>query len=82
MGTHRVKLDAETEKSLARLRKATGLSVSEVLTLGIEACAKQLPARPYEVYRRLDLGAGGWSRAPAAQVKQAVRKAVRHKLQG
>jgi hypothetical protein len=42
MGTHRVKLDAETEKSLARLRKATGLSVSEVLTLGIEACAKQL----------------------------------------
>lgn len=84
MGTRTVRLDDEAENTLARLRKTTGLSISEVLKRGLQAymqrAEQQLAARPFDIYRRLDLGAGGWSLAPAADAKRAVREAVRRKI--
>jgi hypothetical protein len=83
MGTRTVRLDEETEKTLARLRKATGLSISEVLKRGVQAYAERsgrTQARPYDIYRRLDLGAGGWSIDPAADAGRAVGEAIRRKL--
>jgi predicted transcriptional regulator len=83
MGTRTVRLDEDAERTLSRLRKATGLSISEVLKRGLEAYEKHArhegSLRPYEVYRRLDLGAGGWSRAAAADAKHAVAEVIRRK---
>lgn len=82
MGTRTVRLDDETEKTLARLRKTTGLSISEVLKRGVKAYAESTRAggrRAYDVYRRLELGAGGWSIAPASAAKSAVKEALRRK---
>ena len=36
MGTRTVRLDDEAENTLARLRKTTGLSISEVLKRGLQ----------------------------------------------
>ena len=84
MGTRTVRLDDEAEKTLARLRRATGLSISEVLKRGLQAYARRAPAegeaRPYEIYRRLELGAGGWSLAPARDAKRGVKEVLRRKL--
>lgn len=84
MGTRTVRLDDEAEKALAMLRKSTGLSISEVLKRGLQAYAQRAQGegevRPYEIYRRLELGAGGWSIAPARDAKRNVREAVRRKL--
>jgi hypothetical protein len=83
MGTRTVRLDDDTEATLDRLRKITGLSISEVLKRGLKAyeraCLQESAVRPYDIYKRLDLGKGGWSLAPAAEAKQAVRQIIRKK---
>lgn len=84
MGTRTVRLDETTEKTLARLRKATGLSISEVLKRGLQSYEQRTQqggaVRPYDIYRRLELGKGGWSIAPASDAKRAVSDAIRRKL--
>ncbi|MEW6169291.1 MAG: ribbon-helix-helix protein, CopG family [Pseudomonadota bacterium] len=82
MGTRTVRLDEQTERTLQRLRKATGLSISEVLKRGVQAYSEQTSAagvRPWAVYERIDLGAGGWAAAPAREAKRAVREMIARK---
>lgn len=81
MGMRTVRLNAADESKLADLCARTGLSVSEVLRLGIEAYADSVDkaAAPYEVFRRLDLGRGGYAAAPAHRAKQAAANAIRDK---
>ncbi len=82
MGTRTVRLDAEAEKTLSRLRSITGLSISEVLKRGLSAYevqAIQAPRKPYDIYRELDLGAGGYAIVPAKKAKSAVADAIRKK---
>ena len=83
MSTRTVRLDQQTEDTLERLRRSTGLSISEVLKRGVQAyarqAAEQAAAAPYDVYRQLDLGAGGWAAAPARDAKRAVRTAIGRK---
>lgn len=83
MGTRSVRLDEETEKALTRLTRITGLSISEVLKRGVlayQAKALQEPAgKPYDIYRRLDLGSGGYARAPAKDAKKAVADIIARK---
>lgn len=84
MGTRTVRLDDEAENALARLRRATGFSISEVLKRGLQVYAQrteeQGKARPYDIYRRFHLGSGGWSVAPASDAKRAVKQALRRKI--
>jgi hypothetical protein len=35
--------------------------------------------RPYEIYRRLDSGKGGWAVAPASDAKRSVRDVIEKK---
>ncbi len=81
MGTRTVRLDDDAGRTLARRRRVTGLSISEVLKRGLAAfeqrAGEAAATRPYDIYRRLDLGEGGWSRAPAAPAKQAVAAVIR-----
>ena len=83
MAAHTVRLDDAAERTLVRLRKLTGLSISEVLKRGLMAyerlASSEGHARPYDIYARLELGAGGWSIAPARDAKRAVRQAIRRK---
>jgi hypothetical protein len=83
MGTRTVRLDDETEKSLEEIRAATGLSISAVLKRGILAFRKELSSKttrtPFDVYRELDLGTGGYAIAPSTEVRRGVREALRKK---
>lgn len=83
MGTRTVRLDDEAEKSLESLRNLTGLSISEVLKRGLRAYERQaleeVGRRPYDIYRQLDLGPGGYARAPARTAKSAVADVIRRK---
>jgi len=83
MSTRTVRLDAETESTLAELQRLTGLSISDVLKRGVAAYRTQAVAEatrtPYEIYATLDLGSGGYARAPAREAKQALQAALRRK---
>jgi hypothetical protein len=83
MATRTVRLDDEAETTLERLRRITGLSISEVLKRGLAAYETQALAetsrRPYDIYRALDLGPGGYAAAPARDAKSAVSDAIRRK---
>lgn len=84
MATRTVRLDPEAEHVLASLTRSTGLSISEVLKRGLMAYKQQAqnaPAQnaPYELFRRLDLGPGGYARAAAKDAKAAVRTAIARK---
>ena len=85
MSTRTVRLDAEAEETLERLRNLTGLSISEVLKRGLSAfeseAVSQVQRTPYEIYRELDLGEGGYAIAPATEAKRAVKDAIRRKCQ-
>ncbi|MBV9570846.1 MAG: hypothetical protein JO056_06370 [Alphaproteobacteria bacterium] len=83
MGTRTVRLDEGTERILKELRTATGLTISEVLKLGVQAYAKKsksaAPQHPYEIYRHIELGEGGWAIAPARNAKRAAGDVIRRK---
>jgi len=83
MGTRSVRLDDETEESLAKLTKITGLSISEVLKQGVSAykaeALNKATRKPYDVFRELDLGSGGYARAPGRDAKSAVVGIIKKK---
>jgi hypothetical protein len=83
MGTRTVRLDRDAENSLTRLRKQTGLSISEVLKRGMkayeQAAGREGTASPYEIYVQLGLTGGGWSLAPANKAKQLLRRTLKEK---
>jgi hypothetical protein len=83
MTTRTVRLDDDAERALARLRKLTRLSISEVLKRGLAAyehlASTQGHVKPYDIYARLDLGAGGWSLGAARDAKSVLKKALRRK---
>jgi mitochondrial fission protein ELM1 len=61
-----------------------GFSVSQVLKNGVLALRDQLAsrriARPFDVYKTIDLGPGGYLKAPARNAKRTVADIVRRKL--
>ncbi len=83
MSTRTVRLDDEAERTLAALRKATGLSISGVLKRGLHTYAsiaeKDAPVKPYEIYRRLDLSAAGKAVEPVSDRKEQVSEIIRKK---
>ena len=83
MATRTVRLDDESEGLLEELQNATGESVSTVLKRGLvalrEAMRKSTAQQPYRVYEQLDLGPGGYARAPARRAKQSIRAVLERK---
>ncbi len=77
MATRTVRLDDESEGLLEELQNATGESVSTVLKRGLVALRESMrqgtAEHPYSVYEQLDLGPGGYARAPARRAKQSIR---------
>lgn len=84
MATRTVRLDAETEHVLDEVRAATGLPISAALKAGLRSLQENLRnggsgRSAYEIYRRLDLGPGGYAVAPSTKVRAAVRRRLRQK---
>jgi len=83
MGIRAVRLDESAEKALAQIVTATGLSVSAAMKRGLLVLRNEVvqEARrvPYDIYKELDLGPGGYAVAPAAQTRRGVEAAIRRK---
>ena len=83
MSIRTVRLDDDAEATLSALQKQTGLSISNVLKRGLETFAtearEKIATKPYEVYRRLDLGLEGGTVGPAANAKGQVVEIIRKK---
>jgi hypothetical protein len=77
MATRTVRLDEESERALAEIRRRTGMQVSTALKRGLLAVRETIraahTANPYEIYCRIDLGPGGYARAPARQAKRQIK---------
>lgn len=84
MATRTVRLDEEAEKALQEVQAATGLPISEALKRGLRSLQQQVRLEagrtPYDVYKELDLGPGGYAIAPSTATRRGVREAVRRKL--
>ena len=80
MGIRTVRLDDDAEAVLADLRRRTGLSISDVFKRGLQAYASAARdaeiKMPYEIYRKLDLGPGGYAVAPAREAKARIAKTI------
>lgn len=83
MSVRTVRLDIKGEATLARLRKRTGQTISELLQAGLVALEEKTrdPAkrRPYDIWKELDLGEGDPNIPPAANAKEAVKEIIRKK---
>lgn len=83
MATRTVRLDDEAERLLEEIRTRTGATVSGALKRGLEVAARELreqaPKRPFDIYKTLDLGEGGYAVAPARHAKRAIRQILARK---
>lgn len=84
MAIRAVRLDEETEKVLAQIVTITGLSVSAAMKKGLlvlrNEVVREVRRVPYDVYKELDLGPGGYAVAPATRSRRGVQAAIRRKL--
>jgi hypothetical protein len=84
MATRTVRLDDEAEAALRQIRDATGLPISETLKRGLRSLHKQVlhesTRTPYDIYRQLDLGPGGYAIAPSTETRRGVAEALRKKF--
>lgn len=77
-----IRLDPRSKALLADVVRRTGMTPSQALRAGLATLHEHLRARddPFTVYETLDLGRGGYARAPARRAKQAVRGVIRAKI--
>lgn len=84
MGIRTVRLDEETEKILEQIVTVTGLSVSGAMKKGLlvlrNEVVREAQRVPYDIYKELDLGPGGYAVAPATRTRRGVQAAIRRKL--
>lgn len=80
MKTRSVRLDKETEELLNYIHEKTDLNITEIFKRGIRTLAKEIDEQsfvpPYEIFKSLDLGSGGESRAISAKAKQEIKKII------
>ena len=84
MGIRTVRLDEETEKVLEQIVTVTRLSVSGAMKKGLlvlrNEVVREAQRIPYDIYKELDLGPGGYAVAPATRTRRGVQAAIRRKL--
>jgi hypothetical protein len=79
----RIVFDEESERALEQVIQMTGWSVSAALKRGVLALQdriEQFPEHPpFEIYRRLDLGPGGYALAPSTKSRLGVQRKLQQK---
>lgn len=83
MGLRTVRLDDETEKVLKQVTKKTGWSVSTTLKRGVLVLRNEVSRHSqqsaFDIYRRLDLGPGGYAIAPSTDTRRGMQLTLRRK---
>lgn len=83
MTTRTVRLDPETEIALQEIKRITGMSISEVIKLGILSVKEhklgQLATKPYEVYKTIQFDEQGFAVGSARTAKNDVANIIRKK---
>ena len=83
MGLRTVRLDDETEKVLKQVTKQTGWSVSTTLKRGVLVLRDEVGRRSsqsaFDIYRRLDLGPGGYAIVPSTDTRRGMQLVLRRK---
>ncbi len=80
-------LDDEAEQALQAVMAISKLNISEALKQGLMLLQERFKSsqsptvQPYEIYKQLDLGEGGYACVPSSQVKEGVKTVLRRKLQ-
>jgi hypothetical protein len=81
MATRTVRLDQECEDALEEVVRATDLPISAVLKQGVvlvrDRIRAESGAEPFAIYESIDLGEGGYARAPARRAKTAIRRLLK-----
>lgn len=83
MSTRTVRMDAEDEKRLERIRRRTGWSASDALKEGVRLLEESLTKAPtsaaYDIYAELELGEGGYAQGPASSSRETARQVIARK---
>lgn len=84
MAARTVRLDDEGEQLLESITRQSGMSISATLKKGLVVLNEQMEQAakptPYEIFRQLDLGTGGYTIAPATEVDRGMQEALLRKL--
>ncbi len=84
MGIRTVRLDEEAERALQEIQAATSMPISAALKRGLRAVRDEVVRTsrqtPYDIYRQLDLGAGGYAAGPSTDTRAAARKVIAAKV--
>lgn len=85
MSIRTVRLDKEAERALREVQAATGMPISAALKRGLrvlrDEVVRQSRETPYDVYRQLDLGPGGYARGASTDTRSTARKAIAARMQ-
>jgi hypothetical protein len=84
MGIRTIRLDDDAEQLLSGIIQTTGMSISTTFKEGLKVLRGELEktktASPYAIFEKLDLGPGGYAKAPSSETKKAVKEVIRRKL--
>ena len=80
-------LDEEAEQALQAVMQIARLNMPDALKQGLVLLQQHLnishiPAiKPFDIYKQLNLGEGGYAIVPSSQAKEGVKTALQRKLQ-
>jgi hypothetical protein len=79
-----VYLDEEAEQALLMIMRIANLNMSETLKQSLLLLQQHFnihksdAVKPFDIYKQLDLGEGGYAIAPASQAKEGVKTAQKN----
>jgi hypothetical protein len=84
MAIRTVRLDDDAEAALRKICEATGPPISEALKRGLRTLRQQVEQEmkrtPWDVYREVDPGPGGYAISPSTETRRGVKQAIGKKL--
>jgi len=84
MSIRTIRMDDEAERMLSRIIQSSGMSMSTAFREGLKALQDELretkTKSPYDIFKKLDLGPGGYAKAPSSETKRGVKEAIQRKL--
>jgi len=84
MGIRTIRMDDDTERLLSRIIQTTGLSITAAFKEGLKVFQGELnktkKGSPYDLYKEMNLGPGGYAETPSSKTKKSVKEAIERKL--
>ncbi|MBI5604359.1 MAG: hypothetical protein HY879_13515 [Deltaproteobacteria bacterium] len=84
MGIRTIRMDDDAERLLSRIIQTTGMSITTAFKEGLKVLhgklGKDKSESPYDIYKDMDLGPGGYTRTSSSDTKRGVKEAIQRKL--